>query len=86
MVGVPWVGKSHLATALGVKSIKNGFSVAHFVLDELMHVLKADAAMPSARLRARRHFNCGRLIIDQLGFRPLDRIEANHFFRLVSTR
>jgi DNA replication protein DnaC len=85
-LGPPGVGKSHLAAGLGVKAIKNGFSVAHFVLDELMHVLKADAATPPARLRARRYFNCGLLIIDEIGFRPLDRVEANLFFRLVSTR
>jgi DNA replication protein DnaC len=85
-LGPPGVGKSHLATALGVKAIKNGFSVAHFVLDDLMHVLRADAAVPPARLRAKRYFNCALLIIDEVGFRPLDRIEANLFFRLVSAR
>ncbi|GJG89855.1 ATPase AAA [Gemmatimonadetes bacterium T265] len=85
-LGPPGVGKSHLATALGVKAIKNGFSVAHFVLDDLMHVLRADAAVPPARLRAKRYFNCGLLIIDEVGFRPLDRMEANLFFRLVSAR
>ena len=47
-LGPPGVGKSHLACALGVKAIKNGFSVAHFVLDDLLHVLKADAAIPPA--------------------------------------
>jgi len=85
-LGPPGVGKSHLATALGVKAIKNGFSVAHFLLDDLMHVLRADAAIPPARLRAKRYFNCALLIIDEVGFRPLDRIEANLFFRLVSAR
>jgi DNA replication protein DnaC len=85
-LGPPGVGKSHLAAALGVKAIKNGFSVAHFVLDDLMHVLRADAAIPPARLRAKRYFNCGLLVIDEIGFRPLDRSEANLFFRLVSTR
>lgn len=85
-LGPPGVGKSHLASALGVKAIKNGFSVTHFLLDDLMHVLRADAAMPPARLRARRYFNCALLIIDEVGFRPLDRMEANLFFRLVSAR
>jgi DNA replication protein DnaC len=85
-LGPPGVGKSHLATALGVKAIKNGFSVTHFVLDDLMHVLRADAAVPPARLRAKRYFNCGLLIVDEVGFRPLDRMEANLFFRLVSAR
>ncbi len=37
-LGPPGVGKSHLAAALGVKAIKNGSSVTHFVLDDLMHV------------------------------------------------
>ena len=85
-LGPPGVGKSHLASALGVKAIKNGFSVAHFLLDDLMHVLRADAAIPPARLRAKRYFNCALLIIDEVGFRPLDPIEANLFFRLVSAR
>jgi DNA replication protein DnaC len=85
-LGPPGVGKSHLAAALGVKAIKNGFSVAHFVLDDLMHVLKADAAIPPARLRAKRYLNAGLLIVDEVGFRPLDRAEANLFFRLVSAR
>lgn len=85
-LGPPGVGKSHLAAALGVKAIKNGFSVAHFVLDDLMHVLRADAATPPARLRAKRYFNCALLVIDEVGFRPLDRAEANLFFRLISAR
>lgn len=42
--GPPGVGKSHLAVALGVKASKNGFSTTHFLLDDLMHVLKGDAA------------------------------------------
>lgn len=85
-LGPPGVGKSHLAAALGVKAIKNGFSVTHFVLDDLMHALRADAAVPPARLRAKRYFNSALLIIDEVGFRPLDRTEANLFFRLVSAR
>ncbi len=85
-LGPPGVGKSHLACGLGVKAIKNGFSVTHFVLDDLLHVLKADAAIPPARLKAKRYLNSGLLIVDEVGFRPLDRHEANLFFRLISAR
>lgn len=85
-LGPPGVGKSHLAVALGLKAIKNGFSTTHFLLDDLMHQLKADAAVPPARLKAKRYLKSALLIIDEVGFRPLDRLEANLFFRLVSAR
>lgn len=85
-MGPPGVGKSHLAVALGVKAIKNGFSTQHYVLDDLMHVLKGDAAIPPRRLRSKRYLNSTLLVIDEIGFRPLDRQEANLFFRLVSAR
>ncbi len=85
-MGPPGVGKSHLAVALGVKAIKNGFSTTHFLLDDLMHVLKGDAAVPPRRLTAKRYLNSALLVIDEVGFRPLDRQEANLFFRLVSAR
>ncbi len=64
------VGKSHLAVALGVKAIENGFSTPHFVLDDLMHMLKGDAAIPPRRLKARRYLNSSLLVIDEVGFRP----------------
>lgn len=85
-LGPPGVGKSHLAVALGVKAIKNGFSTQHYLLDDLMHVLKGDAAIPPRRLRSKRYLNSTLLVIDEVGFRPLDRQEANLFFRLVSAR
>jgi DNA replication protein DnaC len=85
-LGPPGVRTSHLATALGAKANKNGFSVTHFVLDDLMHVIEADAATPPARLRARRDFSCSLLIIGEIGIRPLDRIEANLIFHVASTR
>ena len=85
-MGPPGVGKSHLAVALAVKAIKNGFSATHFLLDDLMHVLKADAAILPRRLKAKRYLNSSLLVIDEVGFRPLDRQEANLFFRLVSAR
>ena len=85
-MGPPGVGKSHLAVALGVKAVKNGFSTTHFVLDNLKHVLKGDAAIAPRRLKARSYLNSSLLVIDEVGFRPLNRQGANLFFRLVSAR
>ena len=51
-----------------------------------MHVLEGDAAAPPRRLKAKRYLNSALLVIDEVGFRPLDRQEANFFFRLASPR
>ena len=84
--GPPGVGKTHLAVALGVQAIENGFSVAFFRLEELMAALKRDADLPPARLRRRKYNNVALVILDEVGFEPLSRQEASLFFRLVSYR
>ena len=77
------MGKSHLAAALGMRAIKNGFRTVHYTFDGLIRLLRADEAARPARPHARRYRNSALLIIDEVGFRPLDRTEANLFLRLV---
>ena len=84
--GPPGVGKTHLAVALGVKAVENGFSAQFYRFDELLLALKADAGLPPSRLRRRKYLNSALLIIDELGFEPMDRPEASLFFRLVTYR
>jgi len=84
--GPPGVGKTHLAVSLGAKAVENGFSVAFFRLEDLLHALKKDADVPPRRLRAKKYMNVALLIIDEVGFQPLTRQEASLLFRLVSYR
>ena len=84
--GPPGVGKTHLAIALGVQAIENGFSVAFFRLEELLAALKRDADLPPNRLRRRKYNNVALTVIDEVGFEPMSRQEASLFFRLVSYR
>jgi len=86
MQGPPGVGKTHLAIALGVRAIENGFSVAFHRLEDLLDALKRDADVSPQRLRRRKHMNVALLIIDEVGFEPMTRQEASLFFRLVSYR
>jgi len=86
MQGPPGVGKTHLAVALGVRAIESGFSVGFYHLDDLMHALKQDAEVPPTRLRGKKYLRNALLIIDEVGFRQLTRLEASLFFRLVSWR
>lgn len=84
--GPPGVGKTHLATALGVKAIEQGFSVGFFRLDELLHEMRKDGAVPPQRLRRKKYFNVGYLVVDEVGFEPMGPQDASLFFRLVSYR
>jgi DNA replication protein DnaC len=84
--GPPGVGKTHLAVALGVRAIENGFSVAFFRLEELLAALRRDADLPASRLRQRKYNNVALVILDEVGFEPMSRHDASLFFRLVSYR
>ena len=86
MQGPPGVGKTHLAIALGVRAVENGFSVAFFRLEELLAAMRRDAGMAPSRLRRRKYVNVALLIIDEMGFEPMTRQDASLFFRLVSYR
>lgn len=86
IVGPPGVGKSHLSVSLGVRAVENGFSVAFFRIEELLHEMKKDADVAPRRLKARKYMNAGLLIVDEVGYDPLSQQEANLFFRLVSHR
>ena len=84
--GPPGVGKTHLATGLGIKAIEQGFSVQFYRFDELLTHLRRDAHLPPSKLRRKKYLSTMLLIIDELGFEPMDRQEASLFFRLVTYR
>lgn len=84
--GPPGVGKTHLAVGLGLKAIEQGFSAQFYRFNELLVALKADAESSPTRLRRKKYLNTALLIIDELGFEPMDRAEASLFFRLVTYR
>lgn len=84
--GPPGVGKTHLAIALGVRAVENGFSVQFMRLEDLLAAMKRDADVGPARLRRKKYMNVALLIIDEVGFEPLSRQEASWLFRLVSHR
>jgi DNA replication protein DnaC len=66
--------------------VENGFSVAFFRLDDLLHAMKQDAELSPQALRRKKYVNVALLIIDEMGFQPMSRQEASLLFRLVSFR
>lgn len=86
LLGPPGTGKSHLAIALGFEAIKAGRSVYFATLAELItSLLKAQR---EGDLAARLRFlsRPAVLIVDEVGYLPLEPGGANLFFQLVNAR
>lgn len=86
VLGPPGVGKTHLAISLGVKAVEAGYSVLFLTLEALM--TRLTKAVNENRLeRSLQQLVYPKvLIIDEVGYLPLSRLEASLFFRLVVRR
>ena len=55
-------------------------------IEDVMHAMKKDAEILPRRLKSKKYLKVALLVIDEPGFQPLNRQEANLFFRMVSYR
>ena len=82
--GPPGLGKTHLSIALGMKAIEEGYTVCFEKIVNLIKLLKTQEIQRAAGFRINRILRSDLLIIDEIGYTPIDRKEANLFFNLVS--
>lgn len=82
--GPPGIGKTHLSIALGVEAIKKGYSVCFEKVVNLIKLLKTQEIQRKSSFRINRILKSNLLIIDEIGYTPIDRKEANLFFNLIS--
>lgn len=86
LFGPPGVGKTHLAVALGRASVEAGHSVLFVTATALLAALSR--AQHEGKLAEQIAFYAKPklLIIDELGYLPLEKQTAHLFFQLVSRR
>ena len=85
-IGGVGLGKTHLATALGYQACLKGHTVVFTSAIETINNLSA--AQQSGRLKQelKRYLNPALLIIDELGYLPIDKNGADLLFQVISQR
>jgi DNA replication protein DnaC len=84
-LGPPGVGKTHLAVSLALKACQAGISIYFTNMEDLIKKLRKDheAGRPG---KGRGYYKSSLVIVDEVGYTPVNREECNLFFRFVANR
>lgn len=85
-LGPPGVGKTMLAIALAVAACQAGFSVYFTTLDDMVRNLREAEAGGRFAKKLQTYLKPSVLVVDEIGYLPLSRAEANMVFQLVGRR
>ena len=85
-VGSPGVGKTHLATAIGLENAKNNHSTYFINCNDLIQALKKAYLQNRLDDKLKTLSKYKLLIIDEVGYLPIDIESANMLFQLINKR
>jgi DNA replication protein DnaC len=86
LLGPPGVGKTHIAVALAVAACRAGFTVYFTSLDDMVRHLTAADAIGRLTRKLHTYLRPNVLVIDEVGYQPLERTQANLVFQVISKR
>src|SRR5436309_2156832 len=86
LLGPPGVGKTHLAVGLGLKAIERGYRVLFTTAASMIAALTRAVSENRLDERLKIYTVPRLLIVDEIGYLPIDRAGANLFFQLISRR
>ncbi|MBA3488628.1 MAG: ATP-binding protein [Longispora sp.] len=86
LLGPPGVGKTMLAVALAIGACQAGYSIYFTTLDDMVRRLRTAEAAGRFNRQLAAYLRPAVLVVDEVGYLPLDRTEANMVFQLVSRR
>lgn len=85
-IGSPGVGKTHLSVSIGIEAAKNRKSTYFINCADLLMNLKRAKAENRLEQRLKFYSRYKLLIIDEVGFLPMDPESSKIFFQLISKR
>lgn len=85
-VGSPGVGKTHLATSIGIENAKNNHSTYFINCNDLIQALKKAHLQNRLDDKLKTLSKYKLLIIDEVGYLPIDIDAANMLFQLINKR
>ncbi|MDQ7839619.1 MAG: IS21-like element helper ATPase IstB [bacterium] len=86
LLGPPGVGKTHLAVGLGLRAIERGYRVLFTTAAAMIATLTRALAEGRVEDKLKVYTVPRLLIIDEIGYLPIERAGANLFFQLISRR
>jgi DNA replication protein DnaC len=85
-IGGVGLGKTHLATALGREACEKGHSVLFTTAVDIVNTLGAAQIARNLRQEIKRYTRPDLLIIDELGYLPIDKLGGDLLFQVFSDR
>lgn len=86
LMGSVGLGKSHIATALGYEACQRGHSVLFTTAVDALNNLVAAQAAQRLKAELKRYLAPAVLVLDELGYLPLDKSGADLLFQIISQR
>jgi len=86
LIGNVGLGKTHLAIALGHTACQKGYSVLFTTAVDVINTLAAAQSAGRLKHEFRRYLKPTLLIIDELGYLPIDKHGADLLFQIISQR
>lgn len=85
-MGSPGTGKTHLATAIGIEAASQRISTYFINFAELMERFKKAASENRVESVVKHYLKYSLLIIDEIGYLPVDKDSSYGFFQLIAAR
>ncbi len=86
LLGGVGLGKTHLATAIGYQACLRGHSVLFSTAVDVINTLSAAQVSGQLKVGLKKYLHPNLLILDELGYLPIDKHGADLLFQVISSR